>query len=227
LARNDVHPVTERDFEGATRVYGGLDLASASDLNACVQLKQCPHDPEAIDVLVRCWLPQGAIEKSRNAHLYRQWADQGILALMPGAVADYQFIIAQILSDAERWSLSGGIGMDRLFQGLQIANALTDAGLAVYPVGQGFASLGPLWREFDRLLAAKRIHHGSHPILRWAVQHAELLTDAAGNCKPSRTNADVKIDALVALLMAIDRYARRSIAPAQSSIYATRGILVV
>jgi phage terminase large subunit-like protein len=129
---------------------------------------------------------------------------------MPGPVASYEFIIAQILSDAERWRITS-IGLDRLFQGLQIANALTDAGLEVFPVGQGFTSMGPLWREFERLLLAGKLHHGGHPILRWAVQNLELLTDAAGNHKPSRGSDSAKIDPVVALPMALDRWARREL----------------
>jgi phage terminase large subunit-like protein len=215
---NDQHAVTERDFEGA-RAFGGLDLAATSDLNAWVQIKTCDHDPDAIDVLVRCWLPQGALERSRNATLYRQWADEGVLALMPGPVAQYDFVTSQIINDAERWQLDS-VGVDRLFSGLAVANALTDAGLRVFPVGQGFTSMGPLWREFERLLIAGKVHHGGHPILRWSIHQLELLTDAAGNRKPSRQNYDAKIDPVVALLMAIDRYARKTAEPqAFRSVY--------
>jgi phage terminase large subunit-like protein len=224
-AASDAHPVTERDFEGASGVCGGLDLAATSDLNAWVKIKPCAQDPEAIDVLVRCWLPAGAIGKSRHSALYRQWADQGVLALMPGPVANYEFITAQILADAERWKI-GSIGMDRLFQGLSIANALTDAGMSVFPVGQGFTSMGPLWREFERLLLAGKVHHGGHPILRWAIQHLELTADAAGNHKPTRQNESAKIDPAVALLMAIDRHARRVAGPPTDSVYDTRGVLI-
>ncbi len=222
--KNDVHPVTEQDFEGAARVYGGLDLGGTSDLSAYVQLKPCSQDPGAIDLLVRCWLPQGALQRSRNAHLYQQWARDGHLALMPGAVQDYQFITAQILSDAERWTVES-IGMDRLFQGLAVANALNDAGMKVFPVAQTFAGLGPLWREFERLLLAGRVHHAGHPILHWAIQQLELITDSAGNRKPTRDNPNIKIDPVMAALFAIDRHARMTTEqPPQRSVYEERGL---
>jgi phage terminase large subunit-like protein len=129
------------------------------------------------------------------------------------------------LADAERWNI-GSIGMDRLFQGLSIANELTGAGMSVFPVGQGFTSMGPLWREFERLLLAGKVHHGGHPILRWAIQHLELAADAAGNHKPTRQNESAKIDPAVALLMTIDRHARRVAEPPTDSVYDTRGVLV-
>ena len=82
--------------------------------------------------------------------------------------------------------------------------------------------MGPLWREFERLLLARKVHHGGHPILRWAIQNLELLTDAAGNRKPSRSSQSAKIDPIVALLLAIDRHARR--VTDQGSVYDTRGV---
>src|SRR4030095_14946558 len=100
------------------------------------------------------------------------------------------------------------IGMDRLFQGLAIANALNAAGMKVFPVAQTFAGLGPLWRELERLLLAGKIHHGGHSILRWAIQQLELITDSAGNRKPTRENPNVKIDPVMATLFALDRHAR-------------------
>jgi phage terminase large subunit-like protein len=82
--------------------------------------------------------------------------------------------------------------------------------------------MGPLWREFERLLLAGKVHHGGHPILRWAIQNLELLTDPAGNHKPSRSSATAKVDPIIALLMGIDRHARR--VTEAGSVYDHRGI---
>jgi phage terminase large subunit-like protein len=224
-AKNDAHSITEQDFEGVPRVCGGLDLGGSADLSAYVQLMPCKHDPGAIDLLVRCWLPQGALERSRNSHLYTQWSNEGHLALMPGPVQDHNFITTQILSDAERWKVDS-IGMDRLFQGLAVANVLNNAGMKVFPVAQTFTGLGPLWREFERLMLAGKVHHGGHPILRWSIQQLDLTTDSAGNRKPTRENPNIKLDPMMATLFALDRHARTEGAPApQRSIYEDREIL--
>jgi phage terminase large subunit-like protein len=143
---------------------------------------------------------------------------------MPGAVQDHDFITAQILSDAERWRVDS-IGMDRLFQGLGVANALNAAGLKVFPVAQTFTGLGPLWREFERLLLAGKVHHGGHPILRWSIQQLDLATDSAGNRKPTRENPNIKIDPVLATLFALDRHARTEAEPApRRSVYEERGL---
>jgi phage terminase large subunit-like protein len=52
--------------------------------------------------------------------------------------------------------------------------------------------------------------------------------DPAGNLKPSRTNRHQKIDAVIALLLALDRFARSvPEQPPQRSVYEDRGIFAL
>ncbi|OFV90052.1 MAG: hypothetical protein A3H95_16840 [Acidobacteria bacterium RIFCSPLOWO2_02_FULL_64_15] len=215
------HPIDEGAYAGA-RACGGLDLAATSDLNALAWLVPCPHDPEAVDVICRSWVPEAAVAKARAARLYEQWIRAGVLRTMPGVVANYAFIRQSILEDAGRWVVDS-IAVDRLFQGLELTTDLEDEGLTVAPVGMGFLSMAPLMREFERLVTAGRLHHGGHPVLRWCVDNLQVRTDEAGNRKPARANADAKIDLVIAVLLAIDRFARQPAAPEQS-VYLTRGI---
>jgi phage terminase large subunit-like protein len=204
------HLIDESAYAGI-RAFGGLDLAATSDLNALAWLVPCPHDPEAVDVICRAWVPEGAVAKARAARLYQQWIDAGVLRTMPGVVASYKFMREAILEDAGRWVVDS-IAVDRLFQGLELASDLEDEGFTVAPVGMGFLSMAPLMREFERLVTAGRLHHGGHPVLRWCVDNLQVKTDPAGNRKPTRASADVKIDLVIAVLLAIDRWARQAAA---------------
>jgi phage terminase large subunit-like protein len=78
----------------------------------------------------------------------------------------------------------------------------------MYPFGQGYLSMGPAMREFLRRFQAGRIHHGGNPIVRFAVDNAVVRTDPAGNMKPDKEKSPQKIDPLVAVVMANDRYSR-------------------
>ena len=53
------------------------------------------------------------------------------------------------------------LGLDRLFQGQAVSNHLTDEGLPVVEIGQGYMSMGPLMKEFERRWLARRVHHGA------------------------------------------------------------------
>lgn len=59
-------------------------------------------------------------------------------------------------------------------------------------------------------MTAGRLHHGGHPVLRWCVDNLQVKTDPAGNRKPTRASDDVKIDLVMAVLLALDRRLRQS-----------------
>lgn len=205
------HPIEEDSL--VRPAFGGIDLASVADMSACAWLRRCPHDETAVDVVLRCWLPEDTLRASKNASLYETWRRAGVLTVTAGAVQDHGFLIRQVLEDAQRFGCES-IGLDRAWQGLNVAQALADQGLAVFPVGMGFFSQGPLVAELERLVLAGKLHHGGHPILRWAVDGVEMKVDPAGNRKPARDTRDRKIDALVAVLLALDRWCRQQKAAA-------------
>ena len=203
--------------------FGGCDLASVSDMSAAVWLRPCPHEAGAWDVVCRCWLPEATLRSSRNAPLYATWAQDGYLTVLPGAVQDHAFIIDTLTQDAARFG-AASLALDRAFEGLTVGRGLADAGLAVYPVGMGFFSMGPLVAELERLVLSGKLHHGGHPILRWCVDGVEMKTDPAGNRKPARDAREKKIDALIACLLALDRALRHQAEPAPDPDYSPLSI---
>jgi phage terminase large subunit-like protein len=61
-------------------------------------------------------------------------------------------------------------------------------------------------------------------VLRYCVGNVAIEQDAAGNVKPSKKLSTERIDLVTALVNAIDRFDRRSTAPAPSySIYVFGG----
>ena len=84
------------------------------------------------------------------------------------------------------------------------------------PFGQSFASMSTPTKEFYRLLMEGQIIHAGHPVLRWMAGNVVIETDAAEN---------IKIDGIVASIMALDRCLRNEGEP-QRSVYDERGLLV-
>jgi phage terminase large subunit-like protein len=200
-AANAGHPIDRVALAGRV-AYGGLDL----------------------DVLMRFWVPEAALKPrsdsgdrkdNRNAPLYQQWAREGLLELTPGNVTDYDFVEARILEDAQTYAIHA-IGLDRFFQGQAVSNHLSDRGITIVAVGQGFLSQGPPMKEFERRWKAKRIHHGNHPILTWNADNVEVAQDPMGNLKivkPHNHMDPRKVDGIAALVNAMDQVSRAS-APA-------------
>jgi phage terminase large subunit-like protein len=220
---NATHPIDEAACAGRT-CYGGLDLASVSDLCAWVLEFPCGEDG-AIDVLARFWVPDAQLETSPNRHLYRQWKDDGWLLTTPGNAIDYGFIVKQVVEDARRFNLVS-LNIDSAFQGIQVGQQLMDHGIEVVAMNQTTQAYAAPTAECERRLKAHQIHHGGHPILRWNVDAAELTMDAEGRMKPDRKRArehKTKIDGVMAMLMALDRV-MRSEGP---SVYETREVFVL
>ena len=97
--------------------------------------------------------------------------------------------------------------------------------LAMVPVRQGTLTMNAPIRTLADLVLARQLRHGGHPVLLWCTGHFAVRRDVNGNYAPDRKKSRLKIDPIVALLMALDRALRLEGAPGPSSIYETRGPL--
>jgi phage terminase large subunit-like protein len=191
--------------DGERAWFGGLDLGGTSDLSAWVRVASCTADPTALDVRSQFWLPEAVVgpgSHHRNKTLYRQWADQGVLTLTPGNTADEPAIQAAILADAQACGLVSS-RIDKLFQGQRLAADLNAEGVVMAAMGQGFLSMAAPTKLFFDLLAARRLHHGGDPVLRWMADNVVTRSDPAGNRKIDKARSPQKVDGIVALVMAI------------------------
>jgi len=146
---------------------------------------------------------------------------------MPGAVADYDFIRAQINRDRETFRVRE-VAFDPWNSSQLVVDLMAD-GVEMVNHRQGFASMSSPMKELLRILlegtAEKpRYRHGGNPALRWQVDNLAVAMDPAGNVKPDKAVSADKIDGVVAAVMALDR-AMRAQKP-KISVYNTRGLEV-
>jgi phage terminase large subunit-like protein len=202
--------------------YAGLDLASSTDLAALVLVlpvwREDPEDPdhviEDLDVVVRAWTPADTVadRAERDRAPYLDWIRDGWLRTTPGEVLDYD----EIEAEAKRLVDDAGLALDlrRLhfdrWGSKQLIGHLRDevGHGRVFEMGQGFASMSAPLKELEKLVLAGRLRHGANPLLRWAVGSLAIATDAAENIKPDRDKSTGRIDPFVALVMAVDGWAR-------------------
>ncbi|WZJ54893.1 phage terminase family protein [Trueperella pyogenes] len=69
--------------------------------------------------------------------------------------------------------------------------------------------------------------HGGRPVLAWMVDNIHLRTDPVGNIKPDKHKSTGKIDRVVATFMALDHVIRCGNAKTGTSVYDSRGLLVL
>lgn len=218
-------PKIDEDALRGRECYGGLDLASVSDMVAWVMVFPNPRDREEIQVLPRFWCPEARLTDTHNRYRdqYQAWRQQGYLQTTRGDAIDYAFVKQQILEDAKRFRLIE-MGVDRLFQAHQLATELLQERLTVIGMGMGFLSMAAPCQEFERRLLNRKVRHGGNPVLMWNADNVAVDQDPAGNKKPDKATSQGKIDGIVALLIALDRAMRHGGA---GSVYEGRGVRVL
>jgi len=204
--------------------YGGLDLASTTDIAAFVLAFPPVEEGEPMWLLPNFWIPDAnMIERVRRDRVpYDAWVRDGLVHATPGNVIDYRRIQAVIEELGQAYDIRE-MAFDR-WGATAISQGLTDAGFTMAQMGQGYASMSAPTKELLRLVLSGEIAHGGHPVLRWMADNVTTEEDAAGNIKPSKAKSREKIDGVVASIMAIDR-AQRNAGDSGRSVYEDRGIL--
>lgn len=213
---------TESELAGR-RCYGGLDLASSSDVAAFVMV--FPLDDDRYAVLPRFWIPrENMIERARRDRVpYDAWVRDGHMQATDGDVIDFGVICRDIEALGQRFDIRE-IAFDR-WGAVQVSQTLSGAGFEMVQFGQGFASMAAPTKELLRLVLSRSLAHGGQPVLRWMADNMTVQQDPAGNVKPDKKKSREKIDGIVALIMGLDRATRHG--NGGRSVYEDRGLLTL
>jgi phage terminase large subunit-like protein len=103
----------------------------------------------------------------------------------------------------------GGLAYDR-FGATQLAQELNVSigeDFAV-PLGQDFATQGPLITEWERLIRLGLYVQGGNPVMRWMFGNIAIETDSQNRRRFSKKKARDNIDGASAALMGLDGIVR-------------------
>jgi phage terminase large subunit-like protein len=183
--------------------YAGVDLSSTQDLSA-VELV-FPDDDGGASILTFAFAPEDNLRAraERDRVPYPVWAEQGWIEPTEGNVIDHQRIRARLGELAEDYVIRE-VAYDP-WSAMQFALGLQEDGFTVVPIRQGFVSLSEPTKALERLLLARKVRHGGHPVLRWAASNVAIGQDAAGNIKPDKARSTERIDPIAALVTAMAR----------------------
>ncbi len=201
--------------------YGGLDLSTTTDISSLCLVFPNEDDPPAYDVLSYSWLPESRAKSNPDRVPYDAWRRHGHLETTPGDVIDYRHIKNKILNLSKVFDIKE-IGFDR-WNASQLVSELLDEDAPMVEVGMGYASMSAPMKWLEELILSQRLNHGGNPVLRWAASNVVVEMDAAGNIKPSKTKSDLRIDPVVALVIALSRAQNRE----ELSVYDKQSMLVL
>ena len=186
----------------------GLDLSARNDLTAAVAAAKDP-DTGTVHVIPFVFCPSQGIEDRarRDKTPYDVWVRDGLMHAIGGSTVDYSQIAHFLMEwcENEGWEVSS-VNFDRWRIDIMKA-AADEAGFASFAewvsVGQGFKDISPRCETWESLLLEDRLCHGDHPLLRMAASNAIAVKDPAGNIKLDKSKSTLRIDPLIAAVMAV------------------------
>jgi phage terminase large subunit-like protein len=207
----------EADLTGLP-CWGGLDLASVSDMTALVMVYP---DEGGYHVRGHYFMPSDTIDQVLDrdpGHIYRTFLELPNVHVTDGNVTDYAAIrrlVSGVMNRPDGQEVDGNslmhnyqiekIAFDR-YNSTQIAIDLVDDGVPLTPFGQGFVSMSSPTKQLEVLVRTGKVWHDGDPVLRWALGNVELKMDPAGNIKADKQKSGGKIDPIVAMVMGIGEH---------------------
>jgi phage terminase large subunit-like protein len=201
-----------------------LDLSKKNDLSA---LTACWRDGERLLTKTWYWMSKDhLLERERDdSEPYGQWASEGFLSLVPGAVIDYRFIAQKVLTLARRHDVQFMAYDSAFIQDFIAASA--DVNLAAWkyrgpdePQGEGLKLVSHgqgnriLFREgalsmpksivaLEDAILNKQITIDRSKVTEMCARNAHVTADAMNNRAFDKKRSRGRIDGLVTNAMAV------------------------
>ena len=158
----------------------GLDLSSTTDLTSLAA-----YFPQGGELLMWFWAPHDQLAEAerRDNVPYTLWARQGLLETCPGRAIDKGFVVRRMAELVADYKVEG-CAFDRW--GIhELLRIMADEGIRIEMVewGQGWKDSSPALAALETEVLQGRLRHQGHPIMRWCVNNAVVLTDPAGGRK--------------------------------------------
>ena len=197
-------------------VFVGIDLSATQDMTAIGYVVQTGVDAQkrpTFDAWVEAWTPEATVAARalRDKAPYDTWIEQGHLTTTPGKVIGFDYVAARLAETSSLYSVQAvaydTYGFNKHFEPELDALGLTMP-IVEHPQGGKKKGSGGLWMPgskitLENLILEKRIRIKNNPVLISAMMSAATENDPFGNFWFSKRRATNRIDALIALAMAV------------------------
>lgn len=208
--------------------YGGLDLAKSNDLTAYVLI--FPDDSQGFrryDVICRAFIPKDIMQKRiiRDKVPYYDFLRDGLIETTNGNIIDNDYIAKRIMEDCNYFDVKK-FAYDR-YNATSIVHKVTEADCTeMVPYNQTTVWFNAPIIEIETLANQGRLNHANNRLLSWNCSNVVIFKDSSGNIKFDKAKSIEKIDAMVALAMAMGICLKDNEIE-QQSVYEKRGMRIL
>jgi phage terminase large subunit-like protein len=190
-------------FKGC-RATLGIDLSSTQDTTAVVAAIE---QDEKVYIWPRIFIPEdstveGALRRQkRDRAPYKLWAQQGHITTTEGNAVDF-FAVEKVIHELCAHLNVTEIQADGNHQQMLLSRLVGD-GYPVQTVRQGW-SLSAATKEAERMVVTGELVHPNNPAFTFQINSAAVKTDDQENCWVVRGRSTGRVDAVVAMNMAVN-----------------------
>lgn len=192
----------------------GLDLASHIDITSIGIIFKVKDKYYIFD---KSFLPEETIVKSKNV-LYDDCEARGYLIKTKGAAINYEQIQEELLKLSKDFRIEEC--MYDAWNATETAQKMSDK-IEMVKMAMNTANFSEPMKKLDALMRTGKLEHNGSPLLRWCLGNVVAKEDHNGNVFPRKEHEKLKIDPIVALLMALAGWLQE---PEDNSVYDTRGL---
>lgn len=198
----------------------GLDMSLRDDFTAMAKVSKIEGK---YHVSMKYYIPQvNVYDRERELRVpLASWVSSGYITATPGDSIDDEYVLRDIVEDLHS---TEAVCYDP-HRAKRIINVLEDEhGYEnCIPIRQGFISLSEPTSYLLKIIKDGDLVHDGDPVLTWMISNLAILTDAAGNIKPDKTDYNRKIDGVAAIINTL-AYLIHEVDRAEASIYEERGM---
>ena len=204
----------------------GIDLASNIDLTALAQVFYRPAkrnsdgeitEQEKYFIFEKTFVPEGTVKEANNV-LYDTAIANGHLIETKGDAINNDFIREEALA----WSKDFKVQecYYDTWNATEMAQKLSNK-IEMVKFAMNTANFSEPMKKLDSLMREKKLVHNGSPLLRWCLSNIVAKRDANDNVFPKKSHPRLKIDPVIAVLMALAGWLQDQ---QKETVYETRGI---
>lgn len=192
----------------------GLDLASHIDITS---IGIVFRKGEEYFIFDRSYLPEQTVDQSRNT-LYDDCIAKGFLFKTPGAAINYEFIQGEAEKLAKDYRVEECLY--DAWNATETAQKLSSK-IEMVKIAMNVANLSEPMKKLDALIRSGKVRHNGSPLLRWCLGNVVAKEDHNGNVFPRKSHEKLKIDPIIAIMMALAGHLQDD---GTESVYESQGI---
>jgi len=218
-------PINLESLKGL-RCVAGLDISSTTDLSALVLAFKKADEYLIVPYF---FMPRETLGKRAfdDRADYVNWMKQGHIIPCEGAIIEQDQIINKILELKKVYNIRQLL-VDP-WKSAYIVQKLEKEISTIATFKQDLRNFTQPCAFFESLILAGKLQH-DNPVLDWMAQHVEVYRDCNDNMRPTKPEGErsrnMRIDGIVAAIMALAAYMEGAQPEKKRSVYETRGPLI-